>query len=263
MKSNFENLKSIKSLLNNNELFRDLVKENYGYQKRDGSLNIESIRDSFGNICNGVEDLPNEKWTKSYVDEDNKNNFIQISNFGRQRKVAKIPYYQAVQRAIDIWRKNYKVTDTFSTVFSDDPKSCGSEVGLNHYYGNIEDPFLISAIDISTFNNLMDKIFRECIKYDKDTKVSTRGRYKAFSSTNNLVKTLCLIIRRHGLEEHLNEDMRETVLDVIGNVDVNSDYDCYVVLGYDKVYNLQASNGTCAKFTRDSWKISQLLKNYI
>ena len=262
MKSNFENLKSVKSLLNNNELFKDLVKENYGYQKRDGSLNIEFIRDSFGSLCNGVEDLPNEKWIKSYIDEDNKNNFIQISNFGRQRKVAKIPYYQAIQRAIDIWRKNYKVTDTFSTIYSDDPRdTSGSEI--HQHYGNIEDPTLLSALDVSTFNNLMTKVFKECIKYDRENKVSTRGRYKSLSSGNNLVKTLCLIIRRHGLEEHLNEDMRETVLDVIGNVNVSNDYDCYIILGYDKSYNLQASNGTCAKFTRDSQKISLILRKYI
>jgi hypothetical protein len=83
------------------------------------------------------------------------------------------------------------------------------------------------------------------------------------SGGNNFEKTFCLVLRQHGLEDHLNDSLKKTVYKAIGDVDVETDRDCYIVLGYNKTYNLDASNGSCVKFTRDIEKIRDILKNFI
>ena len=87
------------------------------------------------------------------------------------------------------------------------------------------------------------------------------------SSYTNLAKVFCLLLRQYNLEDTLRDSIRDTINEIIGDVEITRNFDCYVFLGYDKVYEIDPSGSNpkrgCAKYTREIKKIAEILKDFL
>ena len=265
----------------NDPLFRQQVEECHGYLRRDGSLNVEYVIDQMGNQSQR-ENFPGEIWDRGIACKDNPEDQIQTSSLGRTRKVTKIPFYQAVQQAIDIHRKNYKRAsltdfeengdgegDEFfnSGLVNDIFKSYGSSYKENNHEKEI------------AFNDLVEKILEECFAEDHwsrytfnkegvKVKVEPKSWCKDPSTSyTNLAKVFCLLLRQHDLETSLKESVRNKINEIIGDVEITRNFDCYVFLGYDKIYDIDPNGSNpkrgCAKYTREIKKIAEILEDFL
>jgi hypothetical protein len=264
---------NVKHLVKNSSKFYDEIEEELTYTDRKGNPLIDHIKDTHGNVCESKESLPNEVWEISFVSEDQKGKskpeyFFQKSNLGRIRKINRMPIYWAAQRVIDRYRKTGKREINTEEFYYQCRKYGEKSNKLDENYTILSQTYSFPSIESTiSLNDSVKKIMIECKKTDLENlnKVENRGRYKSKTPVSleivekfPLLKQFCFKLRACGAEDSLDEDVLRTIKSIIGSADCATDYDIAIHFGYDKYYNLKASNGSCRKIISNNKKLKEI-----